>query len=198
MRFTNLVGLLLILLLAGCGPKTTLILLPQKSGEVGEVVIKTEGGEVVISSPYSYSSVSSSGILPTLPRDISPEEVKLQYGYLLAAQPPGPVSYILYFKNGSTDLTEESRKLLHQMRKAVVQVLPTEVSIIGHTDSVGDKESNNLLSLKRAKHVEGLLLDVIPSLKNITIKSHGENDPLIATPDNVSEPKNRRVEIMIR
>jgi len=33
---------------------------------------------------------------------------------------------------------------------------------------------------------------------NITVTSHGEGNPLIKTADNVSEPRNRRVEVVIR
>lgn len=198
MRLLYLFGGVLIFLLAGCGPKTTLILLPEDSGAVGEVVMAAEGGEVVVNTAYSYSSVSSTGILPTLPKETTPGKVELEYGALLAAQPPGPVIYILYFRNGTSELTDESKGLLKQMSREVVQDLPTEVSIIGHTDSVGKKEHNYKLSLMRAKVVQRLLLEIIPSLQNITIRSHGENEPLIATQDNVSEPRNRRVEIMIR
>jgi outer membrane protein OmpA-like peptidoglycan-associated protein len=39
----------------------------------------------------------------------------------------------------------------------------------------------------------------IPSgITALKIESYGEEDPLIPTPDGVAEPRNRRVEIMIR
>lgn len=75
---------------------------------------------------------------------------------------------------------------------------PSEISIIGHTDSKGSADYNYKLSLQRAEAVAEILRDADATLKNLYIKSHGENDPLVLTEDNVSEEKNRRVEIMVR
>jgi outer membrane protein OmpA-like peptidoglycan-associated protein len=52
--------------------------------------------------------------------------------------------------------------------------------------------------LKRARAVASILLGegVDPSVLDIT--SHGENNPLVPTGDQVPEPRNRRVEITVR
>ncbi|MFN2435557.1 MAG: OmpA family protein [Desulfotignum sp.] len=73
-----------------------------------------------------------------------------------------------------------------------------QVSIIGHTDTVGNEDTNKRLSLKRAETVRSLLIDAGISIEVIKIRAHGKNDPLVPTGPNVSEPRNRRVEIFVR
>jgi len=34
--------------------------------------------------------------------------------------------------------------------------------------------------------------------RELTVESHGERNPLVKTPDNTQEPKNRRVEVSVR
>jgi outer membrane protein OmpA-like peptidoglycan-associated protein len=73
-----------------------------------------------------------------------------------------------------------------------------QVSIIGHTDTVGNEDTNNLLSQKRAETMRNLLIDAGISIEVIKIRAHGKSDPLVPTGPNVSEPRNRRVEILVR
>ena len=66
------------------------------------------------------------------------------------------------------------------------------------TDTVGSKEYNYKLSLDRAKVLSDILIanGAVPS--NITVTSHGEGNPLVKTADEVAEPRNRRVEVVIK
>ena len=82
--------------------------------------------------------------------------------------------------------------------KLIKKRSPCLVDIIGHTDTVGSWESNVALSLKRAKFIKNILIKngADPSL--LTAKGYGESELLVKTPDEVSEPKNRNVEIFIK
>jgi outer membrane protein OmpA-like peptidoglycan-associated protein len=73
-----------------------------------------------------------------------------------------------------------------------------DISVVGHTDTVGDKRYNYQLSLKRAMTVSALLTakGVAPSI--IDTASHGKDNPLVPTGDQVPEPRNRRVEVTVR
>jgi outer membrane protein OmpA-like peptidoglycan-associated protein len=73
-----------------------------------------------------------------------------------------------------------------------------EVTVIGHTDTTGSRASNYQLGLERAQAVRALLLEAGLDDSLIEVSSHGEADLLHSTPDNTSEPRNRRVEITIR
>ena len=105
---------------------------------------------------------------------------------------------MLYFKSGGADLTAESAALLPKVLKAVSLRPAVDVSVIGHTDTVGDKEYNRGLSLERAQFVANLLRKQGLKVHALTVESHGERNPLVKTPDNTAEPRNRRVEISIR
>ena len=75
--------------------------------------------------------------------------------------------------------------------------MPTEISIIGHTDTKGSDDINKNLSQKRALAVEKILKDYMPSLDRVDVQSFGSKDQLVPTPPNVNEPRNRRVEILV-
>jgi outer membrane protein OmpA-like peptidoglycan-associated protein len=57
---------------------------------------------------------------------------------------------------------------------------------------------NYKLGLDRAQEIRDLLVSQGIDPKVIEVTSHGEDNPLVKTEDDVPEPKNRRVEIVIR
>jgi outer membrane protein OmpA-like peptidoglycan-associated protein len=67
----------------------------------------------------------------------------------MAAQPALPVSFLLYYEAGGTRLTAESQALIPQVLTAVRGRPAPDVSVIGHTDSVGTPETNEKLGLLR-------------------------------------------------
>jgi outer membrane protein OmpA-like peptidoglycan-associated protein len=73
-----------------------------------------------------------------------------------------------------------------------------DISVVGHTDTVGMKGYNYSLSMRRARAVSSILLGqgIDPSTLDVT--SHGKDNPLVPTGDQVPEPRNRRVEITVR
>jgi outer membrane protein OmpA-like peptidoglycan-associated protein len=73
-----------------------------------------------------------------------------------------------------------------------------DVSIIGHTDTVGDAAMNVRLGMERARWVAALLRRHGLAAVELTVTSHGEVDPLVPTPDGTDEARNRRVEVIVR
>jgi outer membrane protein OmpA-like peptidoglycan-associated protein len=100
--------------------------------------------------------------------------------------------------NDAAELTGESRAKLPQVLRIIRERAPVDISVVGHTDTVGDKSYNYQLSFKRAQAVAALLSSegVDPSI--LDIASHGKDNPLIPTGDQVPEPRNRRVEVTVR
>ncbi len=194
-RITTII--LVGLLISACGSKTTVILLPEESGKVGAVSVKTASQSLTIDKPYTYTTVTSADV-PSQPKAITESLVNKQYKDIIAAQPLKPVSFLLYFHTGSTKLTEKSKAIIPQVIAAAKDRKPSEISIIGHTDSTGSKDYNVSLSLRRAKVVESIMRSTDMDLQEMYLQSFGESDPLVPTPDNVPEPRNRRVEVMIR
>jgi outer membrane protein OmpA-like peptidoglycan-associated protein len=70
--------------------------------------------------------------------------------------------------------------------------------VTGHTDTVGSAESNERLALDRAEAIRAELLRVGLDRDLIEVRSHGETELLVPTPDNTDEPRNRRVEVKVR
>ena len=115
---------------------------------------------------------------------------------LLAWMPYKPRSYVLYFKEGTTDLTEESLPILEALRAAVNT--SSEVQVTGHTDRVGDDATNDALSLERAREVRAALVKYGLPVENSRVTGRGEREPRVPTDDNVAEAANRRAEVILR
>jgi outer membrane protein OmpA-like peptidoglycan-associated protein len=177
--------------------RTSVILLPDERGKTGAVAVSGAGAERVLSQPGQAVSVEA-GAPPGIPFVMPEKEVAAAVGLALKSLPKPPVQFILYFKHDSTELTAESRARIKDVMRAIRERAPVDVSVVGHTDTVGGKPYNYDLSLKRAKAVAVLVEaeGVEPSILEIT--SHGKDNPLIPTGDQVSEPRNRRVEVTVR
>ena len=129
---------------------------------------------------------------------MSEQEVQRVFGAVLAALPPAPVHFTLYFRFESNELTEESRALVPEILKIVKERAVPEVSVIGHTDTMGAPRANIDLGLNRATTVRNLLVSAGLDASTVEVTSHGESNLLIHTPDETPEPRNRRVEISVR
>ena len=177
--------------------RDVIVLLPDDQGKTGAIVVSSAGVERRLDRPGQSVTVEA-GSPPGIPTVMSGQEVRAIAGPALAALPKPPARFILYFEHDSVDLTVESQALLQKVVGTIRDRAPVDVSVVGHTDTVGKKEYNYALSLKRARAVASFLLGkgVDPSVLDIT--SHGKDNPLVPTGDQVPEPRNRRVEITVR
>jgi outer membrane protein OmpA-like peptidoglycan-associated protein len=171
------------------------VLLPSGDGAPGAVVIRDKAGEIRLDQPYAAAKRTLDG---NRVYQSSPQEVAERYGQTLAAQPPRPSAYILYFETGGDVLTAESQGVLKVIRKEIAERPASEVQVIGHTDRVGSVDGNDRLSLKRAELIRGVLIESGVDAGKLEAIGRGERDPLVPTADEVGEPRNRRVEINVR
>ena len=183
--------LLLALLLGGCAPKSYVVLIPSPDGSVGEVVVKGQKGEQVLTKAGQAGSLDGSAL------QVEDKQIKQDFGDAMAALPKIPVRFLLYFKTGTT-LTAESESLLPKIVVDAKIRPAVDISVIGHTDTLYTDPYNNQLALKRATKVSELLTQSGLKANSITIESHGKRNLLVQTPDNTWEPRNRRVEVSIR
>ena len=174
------------------------VLLPGPDGKSsGAVSLKTGNQEQLLDQSYASAEVHKNGSIAPTQTDAA--SVKAKFGDALAAMPPRPVSFVVNFAAGSGDtLTPESAEVLAQLRAVLKERPAPELYVIGHTDRVGKLEANDALSLQRANTVKAMLVaDGIPA-DSIDVAGRGEREPLVATEDEVAEPANRRVQIVVR
>ncbi len=192
-------ALLSLTLILGCGSKDNFIVLsPSSDGSVGVLQIENEQGAAVLEEEGKAIYIADSRSKPSEPTDISGAETESFFKDALAVHPLMPQSFLLYFKFNSKELTAESLQKITAIRKSITEKNSLDITIIGHTDRTGEDSYNQQLSLKRAKAVYDILVEKTIRAEDVTIIYHGEGNPLIPTADNVAEPKNRRVEVMIR
>ena len=197
-RVVRWAAVLAVLLLAvSCsGKKTRVILLPEKDNPHAAVAIGEGDQATVLDAPMTAAEVGSRGRVDTQP--VSLPEVEKDFARALAAEPPEPISYILYFEEGSTEVLKQSRATLQALFKEVARRQAVEVQVTGHTDTVGSEADNDLLSQKRAEAIRSMLIEKGLRASFIRAVGRGEREPLTPTPDNTREPKNRRVEVIVR
>lgn len=179
-------------------PKDLVVLMPDpEDGKVGKATVTAGGASVTLDAAGSGSRVGSSGP-PSAPAPVAEQEVARIFGSALSARPRAPQTFLLYFEPGGAELTAESVALLPRILDAVRNMPTPELTVIGHTDRTGEAETNVRVGLARAEGIRDRLLAAGVEPRLIEVASHGESNPLVATDDNVAEPRNRRVEVTIR
>jgi OOP family OmpA-OmpF porin len=190
------------LVFGGCAtppPKTKysekVILLPNKDGRMSAVIVKRASGEYQIATPYHSIELVAG---QDREKDYEPEDVGKRYGEVLEAQPARPFTYTLYFVTAMTQLAPQSAASLNDVKQKIKSFPAAQVTVIGHTDRVGNDTDNDVLSLKRAVVVRDMLVQIGIPREAVEVVGRGEREPLVQTADGVAEDRNRRVEIKLR
>ncbi|MDY0225281.1 MAG: OmpA family protein [Desulfomicrobium apsheronum] len=193
--------LLLILCLAfsGCATKgTTVVLLEDPDGSVGQIEVSTPAGTQQLSAAGHSTRVSDASASPSALRTLDQKKIEQEYGQVLQAMPSPPENFLLYFEYGKAELTAESKPVPSLIIEAINRRNSRDVRVNGHSDTIGQREDNARLSLERAERARDILVGqgIDPSIMKVF--SHGEGNLLIPTADDTPEPRNRRVEVLVR
>lgn len=101
------------------------------------------------------------------------------------------------FASGQTTLVEGGRSSLAE----VVDLLQTEpdkkIRVEGHTDSLGDAETNLQLSGQRAQAVLEALVSMGVASERISALGMGEDFPIASNEDEEGRARNRRVDVIL-
>lgn len=193
-----------LLALTGCA-RTGVSLFP---GEIDPVTGKQNPtGGVAVLDPHDGSDVavidqanSQSGVRNrhVSVKTMSAEQLDARYGALLATLPQPPRLFILYFKEGTTDLVDESSALLPDLFKEVKARPGVDIQIVGHTDTVGQEADNDTLSIQRAGEVKVMLSKLGLDGEIIRATGRGERELRDPTGDEAPSALNRRVEVYVK
>jgi len=171
-------------------------ILPKKDGSIGGVVVRQEGVAILLDKPYATALVEGPGMVTQSTYDA--ELAKQDFAIVLAALPPEPATFLLYFLEAKDELTPESEAEIEKIFAELATRPAAEILVIGHADAVGAAQYNDKLSLQRAEHVRAELIHRGIAENNITVEGRGKREPLVTTADGIAEPMNRRVEINVR
>src|ERR1700675_1939833 len=172
-----------VLILGGCAApsKDLIVLLPDKEGKVGTVVVRNAKGNTVLNSAYAAARSTPGG---GVQRDTaSQNEVKEVFNGALAAQPPRPISFMLYFESGTDEFTEQAKQEVRRLLAEMGRRQAPDITVIGHTDLVGADPSNDALSLQRAERVKAILVGMGIPAERILTAGRGRREPLVSTAD---------------
>lgn len=189
---------LFFLLMAGCaGQRETYVVMPDAKGQGGSLMVTPKKGTPLKLEGAYASAIGKSGSAPE-PAKLSEEEIRAAFAEALSARPDAPIRFTLYFREGSDELTPDSKKDLDSVMAEVRKRPAPDVIVVGHTDRVGYLQDNDRLALKRAEKMRGELLRQGLPADAVLAAGRGEREPLVPTADEVAEPRNRRVEMLVR
>ena len=101
------------------------------------------------------------------------------------------------FESASFVLKSESYFELEKLRALLATNDKINIEIRGHTDDVGDEDSNLLLSQQRAQSVMDYLIGKGISKSRITSRGFGESNPIASNESEEGRAINRRTEFVI-
>jgi iron complex outermembrane receptor protein len=114
----------------------------------------------------------------------------------VAPAPSVPHSYLVFFDFNKSDLTPQAVSIVNQAAANAGPAKVTQLTVTGHTDTVGSDAYNMRLSRRRAESVAAQLEKDGIASSEIAIVAKGKRDLLVPTADGVKEPRNRRVQIV--
>ena len=194
MRFAVKSLLLGVVALGGCASNSYVVLLEDPQGGVGKVSVTGKGGTQSIDRALYAANLDGA----KAPEPVDMRRFNADFADVIAARPVLPSRYLLYFQPGGSELTEASRAELASIVNDVRGRSVPDVSVIGHTDTMGNADANEALALQRAQGIAALLTEQGMKPFALAVESHGERDLLVPTADEADEPRNRRVEVSVR
>jgi len=184
-----------------CAPEVTttpalFVVVPAPDGHIGKIVVTSGGQDHAIDTAYGSQRITGDGRVQSA--TLTEAEVKAIFGTTMDALPGVPAGFILYFLEGKDELTPDSKVELDKVFGELKRRPLPDIAVIGHTDTVGGLDYNDKLSRARADRLREMLMELGIPGERIQAAGRGKRELLVPTEDNVSEARNRRVEINVR
>ncbi|MDR1967335.1 MAG: OmpA family protein [Burkholderiaceae bacterium] len=182
-------------LAVGCAPVTRVTLLPQADGSASSVIVTSKKGITRVSRPFDSAEIG-----PGKPKiqSLDARTVQQRYNRLLSVRPPPPERFTLYFESASsTHLTQKSHAVLIQIMQRLAYHPGGEIFITGDTDRASTAD-NDAPSLQRANIVRDMVIRHGIDPVRVHARGRGEHELAIQATDQVDEPGNRHVEVVVR
>lgn len=115
---------------------------------------------------------------------------------LTALNADGHIALYINFETGKSDIKPESQKIIDQLVEMLKTNPTIKISVEGHTDNVGNPQSNQTLSENRAKAVMNAIISKGIDKSRLSSKGWGQTNPISDNKTEDGKAKNRRVEIV--
>ena len=203
-------GLGIVLLAGGCAKRPAppqpppplkqniFALLPEPDGKTGRIVVSNSGGSQELNQPNQAVRVEREAVQPSAPFILGQDAVRRLFGAALDILPPPEIQFVLYFDEASDDLNAASLAQLPAILRTIQERRSTAVTLMGHTDTTGDPQSNYRLGMSRAQKAADYLRARGVDTSSLIVDSHGESELVVKTPRGRAERLNRRVEVIVR
>ncbi len=207
MKHSTLSLLVAGLLLAGCAGTETGLSKTQTGALIGGLAGAVAGGA---SGDHSAKRILIGGALGAaagggigyymdrqqeeLNKELKGSGVTVQrQGDTINLNMPGGIT----FDSGKTNVKPNFTPVLDDIANVMVKYPETKIEVQGHTDNVGDNNSNLSLSQLRAQSVTSYLAAKGVDSNRIRSVGFGESMPIASNDSAEGREKNRRVEIKI-
>lgn len=103
----------------------------------------------------------------------------------------------VFFDTNKFNLKDESKTELNKLVEFLTKNPTLKIELSGHTDNVGDKKSNQMLSENRANSVSEYLATNGIARERLTHKGYGDSKPVIENDSDEHRQMNRRTEFKV-
>ena len=129
---------------------------------------------------------AASMVIRSLNMDVSPLKVGMTYA----------IKNILFATNSSV-LTEQSKFIIKEFSKFMIENKNIDIVIQGHTDDLGDAAKNLSLSEERSKSVKNYLVSLGIAEIRLEAKGFGSTQPKVSNDSDQNRAINRRTDFLI-
>ena len=186
---------LLLLMSLGACRQELFVVLPNEDGSVGAITVSDGKNSTTLDRPLAAEEIKNGeGVSAKVEQD----EVSKLFSAAFAARPMLPRHFRFFYELGSNRLTAESAARYCTLSDDLRHRRVYEVEIVGHADTLGADAYDQNLSLRRAETIRDALINDGFDARAISVAAQGYHVPLVPTPPQTAEPRNRRVEITSR
>lgn len=165
---------------------------PTHADVVAAVAVATSIEEVAsVNNNLTYAGEPDPGSPEAAVSALGPDAVDLQARLSSTVSESG-----ISFETGSTDLTDSSRVTVASIA-TLLNGSNAQVQISGHTDSDGNAERNQTLSLERAEAVAQELQALGIDSARLNSVGFGDSRPIASNDTDDGKAKNRRIEFLV-
>lgn len=111
---------------------------------------------------------------------------------------PEPIrNYLVYFDRSSAYISPRARDMIEKVVELAGQIRYSAIEVKGYDDAGSPVKQAELISSKRAQNVADYLVNLGIPRSKIKTQGYGQANPLVPNRPNMTEPQNRRVEIIL-